>query len=230
MSRRAKVAMWATAMTLSLGGPVAVQVGSDPAHAVTAVPQKSVDVSQPYLRNWVFRSTEIHECAFIEISGRMTATHRYAYQLDNGWDPRYFVWTNMKLRDPKIEVTGWPITSTGCDSTARWKMSAVDMTQTWYDESCGLSISLAGGIPWSVSATPTVHCGKYKAAQRGTTEKGGSDLFQANTGTSYVAAFEDTVTDSTGIAFDCDITIVVHRSGVGSDNFSRSPACAFLRP
>ncbi len=231
MLRRAKIATWATAFSLSLAGPLAVQVASDPAHAVTGVPQKTKDVSEPYDRNWVFRSTKIHECAFIEISGRITATQRYAYLLDaGGWDPRFFNWSNIKLRDPKIEVTGWPITSTGCDSTSTWSMSAVDMSQTWYDESCGLGISLAAGIPWSISATPTVHCGSYKAAHTSSTEGPGRDLFQANSGPAYIAAFEGAVTDSSGIAFDCDITVRVHRSGVGSDLFDKSPACAFLTP
>ena len=145
---------------LSLTGMV---VDTPPAAAAT-----KHTVTRPYIHNWVFRSTSLQRCVFVEVTGSMVGTWEYMYG-DPSTDKDSLVWTGMRLKNPTIKATGWPIKGAGCDSTKRWKMKAT-LTQGWYQYGCKLSVSVSAGFPWSVSASPTYKCGSSKNGHRSSTE------------------------------------------------------------
>ena len=122
--------LFAFASVLALTGVV---VTAAPAQAAT-----KHTVTRPYLHNWVFRSTSLNRCVFIEVRGNMVGTWEYMYG-DSSDDKDSLVWSGMKLQNPTITATGWPITKKGCDSTKRWKMKA-NLSQGWYQYGCKLKV------------------------------------------------------------------------------------------
>lgn len=103
------------------------QSGSFAMTVAPASAAKKHTITRPYLRNWVFRSTKLNRCVFIEIQGSMVGTWEYLYG-DSSSDHDSLNWTKMRLKSPSISATGWPISGAGCNSTKRWKMKA-DLAQ-----------------------------------------------------------------------------------------------------
>lgn len=183
---------------------------ADPvAHA--AKPAKKHNISRPYVKNWVFRSTKLKRCVFIEVSGSMVGTWQYLYGDHSTNTNRDLLnWTAMRLRNPSIEATGWPIRGAGCDSTKRWPMKA-NLTQGWYQSTCKLSVSVGVGFPWSVSASPTYKCGSGRVGHRGSTEgPARKTLSQFNTG--YPIRYAHTVASvrAGGVGFTGVVTVRAH--------------------
>lgn len=174
-------------------------------------------ITRPYYHNWVFRSTSLNRCVFVEVSGSMVGSWEYLYgdsSLNTDKDSLY--WTGMKLKNPSIKATGWPIKGAGCDSTKRWKMKA-DLSQGWYQYGCKLSVSVGVGYPWSVSASPTYKCGKSKVGHRTSTEgPAKTTLAQYNSG--YPITFSNTAASAKagGVGFQGVITVRAH-TGSKSD-------------
>ena len=125
-------------------------------------------VSRPYVKNWVFRSTKLNRCVFFEASGRMVGSWRYAYGPDSP-DRDTLEWENIRLRNPTISATGWPILGAGCDSTKTWNMRA-DLSQGFYQAGCDLDVNVSVGYPWSVSASPSYECGDNRVGHRTSNE------------------------------------------------------------
>jgi hypothetical protein len=182
-----------------------------PVAPAAAKPAKKHKVSRPYTKNWVFRSTKLNRCVFIEVSGEMTGTWQYLYgdsELNSDHDS--LNWTNMRLKNPTVSATGWPILGAGCDSTKHWKMKA-DLSQGWYQSGCDLSVSVSVGFPWSVSATPSYACGDNKVGHRTSTEgPAAKTLNQFNTG--FPISFESTPASvrAGGVGFTGVVTVRAH--------------------
>ena len=174
-----------------------------------AVAAKKHTITRPYLKNWVFRSTKLNRCVFIEVQGSMVGTWEYLYG-DSSTDHDSLYWTKMRLKNPSISATGWPISGAGCDSTKRWKMKA-DLSQGWYQAGCDLSVSVGVGFPWSVSASPTYKCGKNRVGHRTSTEgPSKKTLNQFNTG--FPIRFSNTPASvrAGGVGFSGVITVRAH--------------------
>ncbi|UMG93369.1 hypothetical protein [Nocardioides sp. TF02-7] len=171
-----------------------------------------------YRKNWVMRSTKLRKCAFIEVSGKLVTKWRYTYDIPSGDpDPNTKTW-RVKVRNPSIHVTGWPILGAGCDSTSRWRVKAT-MRQGWFQSSCGISVDIGVGYPWSVQATPHYNCGTNRVGHTVSTEgPSRQTLHQYNSGTPV--HFEEEIAPSrTGMYFTGRIIVRVH-TGRASDNFT----------
>jgi hypothetical protein len=164
--RRIGVAV-ALAAILTIAG-ASTPSGSFTLTAAPAFAAKKHNITRPYVRNWVFRSTKLKRCVFIEVRGSMVGTWEYLYG-DSSSDKDSLFWTKMRLKNPTISATGWPIRGAGCDSTKRWKMKAT-LSQGWYQSGCSLKVGVSVGFPWSVSASPSYKCGKNKVGHRSSTE------------------------------------------------------------
>jgi hypothetical protein len=125
-------------------------------------------VKRPYVHNWVFRSTKLKRCVFFEVKGSIAGKWRYAYGPDTP-DHDTLDWADIRLVNPSVHATGWPIGGAGCNSTKRWKMKAT-LSQGWFQTSCDLDVSVSVGFPWSVSASPAYSCGSGRVGHRTSTE------------------------------------------------------------
>ncbi len=166
-------------------------------------------VSRPYVKNWVFRSKKLNRCVFFEVSGRMVGTWRYAYGEDSS-DHDTLEWLNIRLKNPTVKATGWPILGAGCDSTKRWKMRA-DLSQGFYQAGCDLDVSVSVGFPWSVSASPSYACGDHRVGHRTSSEgPARSTLTQYNSG--FPIRFAGTLASvrAGGIGFQGVFTVRAH--------------------
>jgi hypothetical protein len=198
-------------LAVALGLAAALMAAAMPVAPASAKPAKKHKVSRPYTKNWVFRSTKLKRCVFIEVRGEMTGSWSYLYgdsELNSDHDS--LEWSNMRLKDPSISATGWPILGAGCDSTKRWKMQA-DLSQGWYQSGCDLDVSVSVGFPWSVSASPSYSCGDNKVGHRTSTEgPSRKTLNQFNTG--YPISFESVAASvrGGGVGFKGVITVRAH--------------------
>jgi hypothetical protein len=179
-----------------------------------AAAAKKHNITRPYLRNWVFRSTKLKRCVFVEVRGSMVGTWEYLYgDGSNNTDHDSLYWTKMRLKNPTISATGWPIRGAGCDSTKRWKMKA-DLSQGWHQSGCRLKVSVSNlsvGIPWSVSASPSYSCGKNKVGHRDSTEgPSKKTLNQFNSGFPLKFANTPASRRAGGVAFTGVITVRAH--------------------
>ncbi len=179
-------ALLLSVLVLTLGSP-GLASAAGPVAGDTALTSSAARATtwhsktQPYVRNWVFRSTKINRCVFIEVSGAVKGRWRYAYGPSSP-DRDTLDWDNLRLVNPRISATPWPIRGAGCDSTKRWAMKA-NLSQGWYQQRCSLKVSLSAGVPWSVSATPTYTCGDNRLGHRRSTEgRASSTLNQYNSG------------------------------------------------
>jgi hypothetical protein len=204
------------------------------ASPAAAVDQKTVTVTRPYTQNWVFRSTRIKACVFIEISGSLVAKRRYAYRYSGTmeWDPRTYYWYGAKLKNPTLKARAWPIRGAGCDSTRSLKLSKFTITQKWYEGGCDLSAQFSASYPWGIGVTPTYSCGNHRVAQRSTTYGAATRVAQYNTG--YPAYFKGALLAPRGMAWPVrgNITGVFQRK-IGtsrvSDAFTTKRAVAFMK-
>jgi len=188
---------------------VSTQSGSITMAVAPAAAAKKHAITRPYLKNWVFRSTKLHRCVFIEVQGSMVGTWEYLYG-DSSSDHDSLYWTKMRLKNPSMSATGWPISGAGCNSTKQWKMKA-DLSQGWFQSGCDLSVSVAVGFPWSVSASPKYSCGKNRVGHRGSTEgPSKKTLHQFNSG--YPIKFSNTPASvrAGGVGFTGVITVRAH--------------------
>ncbi|MGT2425100.1 hypothetical protein [Amnibacterium kyonggiense] len=177
--------------------------------APSALAATEHSVSVPYDQNWVFRSTKLNRCVFIDVSGSISGQWRYAYT--NG-DTDDVVWTSIKLNNPTITAEGWPISGAGCDSTRSWSMKA-DLSQGWYQSSCNLTVSVAASFPWSVSATPGISCDTKRVGHRSTTEgPSTSALHQYNSGAPISFSQVLAKTSAGGVGFRGLIGVTAHTS------------------
>ncbi|GAA4714855.1 hypothetical protein [Nocardioides conyzicola] len=125
-------------------------------------------VKRHYVTNFVFRSKKLKRCVFVEAEGNIVGQWRYAYGPDSP-DKDTLEWKNIRLTNPSVKATGWPIRGKGCDSTKRWNMKA-DLSQGWFQSGCDLDVSVSVGFPWSVSATPEYSCDSGRVGHRTSTE------------------------------------------------------------
>jgi hypothetical protein len=225
----------ATVVSLFVLLLAATVIGSGPAEAGTSPKQKYVTVTRPYTQNWVFRSTSLRACVFVEVKGWVRGTHRYAYHSagGTGWDTRYYYWYNTRLVQPSIRAVGWPISGAGCNSTRRVAFKKITLAQSWYEGTCHLSVGLSAGVPWSIQATPTYTCGKRDAARRTTSAEypGAAGYRQANGGApvlfkgSYLSAAADRH------PFRANLRVTAYRrigKGTVSDTLVTKRAVGFL--
>jgi hypothetical protein len=164
---------------------------------------------QKYVHNWVFRSTKLHRCAFVEATGKIVGKWEYAYG-SGEQDKDTLSWTGIRLRDPAVTVKAWPILGAGCDSTQRLRAKA-DISQGWFQSGCDLDVSVSVGFPWSVSATPELDCGDNRVGHRTSTEgPSRRTLAQYNTGAPL--HFEGTLASvrAGGIGFSGVISVRMH--------------------
>ena len=128
---------------------------------LTPVPAGAAStVSRGFTMNWVLRDPDdLRACVFVEVTGKMKGNYE---KVNDPNGPDFYVWTKIKLVDPRVKIQGWPLRGAGCDSTKRVKLTKAVMRVKWYKENCRLGASWSVGIPWSVSATPTLKCGKEK--------------------------------------------------------------------
>ena len=188
---------------------VSTQSGSFTMTVAPAAAAKKHTITRPYLRNWVFRSTKLHRCVFIEVQGSMVGTWEYLYG-DSSSDHDSLNWTKMRLKNPSISARGWPIKGAGCDSTKRWRMKA-DLAQGWYQSGCDLSVSVGVGFPWSVSATPSYKCGKNRVGHRNSTEgPSRKTVNQFNTGYPIRISSTPASVRAGGVGFSGVITVRAH--------------------
>lgn len=168
-------------------------------------------VSRPYYTNWVFRSTKLNRCVFIEVQGSMVGSWEYLYgDSSTNTDHDSLYWTGIKLKNPSISATGWPVSGAGCDSTKRWSMKA-DLEQGWFQSSCALSVKVAVGFPWSVSASPNYSCGSSRVGHRSSTEgPSTSTLNQFNSGYPISFANVSASARAGGVGFKGAITVRAH--------------------
>jgi hypothetical protein len=168
-------------------------------------------VTRSYYTNWVYRSTKINRCVFIEVEGSMVGNWEYLYgDSSTNTDHDSLLWTGIKLKNPSISATGWPISGAGCDSTKRWSMKA-DLEQGWYQTGCDLSVKVAVGFPWSVSASPSYSCGSNRVGHRSSTEgPSTSTLSQFNSGYPISFANVPASVRAGGVGFAGVITVRAH--------------------
>lgn len=200
--------------------------------ADAGVPQSSVTVSKNYVKNWVFRSTPLSACMFVEVAGSVTGTHRYAYYAsDGGWDPNHYVWSGMKMANPRVTMKTGAITSTGCDFTRPVAFTGATLRQDWYDGGCRLSVGISAGFPWSVSASPTYSCGTYNVGRRSTSYGAASSYAQYNSGNPVYYKGEKLAGAADSLPFRGNVLVTGKRTVGGvakSDTFTTSGAVAFL--
>jgi hypothetical protein len=172
-------------------------------------------VTRPYYTNWVYRSTKINRCVFIEVEGSIVANWEYLYgDSSTNTDHDSLRWTGIKLKNPSISATGWPISGAGCDSTKRWSMKA-DLEQGWYQTGCDLSVKVAVGFPWSISAAPNYSCGSDRVGHRSSTEgPSTSTLTQYNSGYPISFANVSASTRAGGVGFAGTVTVRAHTTSV----------------
>jgi predicted outer membrane repeat protein len=194
------IALATTVLSILVGGTI---THSTPAQAAT-----NHSVSRPFVENWVFRSTKLNRCVFVEVSGTLSGSWRYAYT-DGSTDT--LAWSSITIKNPTVTATGWPISGAGCDSTKRWKMTA-NIEQGWYQSKCDLDVSVSVGLPWSISATPTYSCPTKKVAHYASTEgPSSSTLKQFNSGSIKFANKLASVKGG-GIAFKGTVSVRPHTS------------------
>src|SRR4051812_20717034 len=102
--RRIGVVVGLAAALVAAGA--ATQAGSITMAVAPAAAAKKHTITRPYVRNWVFRSTKLHRCVFIEAQGSMVGTWEYLYG-DSSSDHDSLNWTKMRLKNPSISATGW---------------------------------------------------------------------------------------------------------------------------
>jgi hypothetical protein len=164
-----------------------------------------------YRKNWVFRSTKLRRCAFIEVSGLLVGHWRWAYRNPDGsWNHDHKYWEGFALRNPAIHVKGWPILGAGCDSTERRRIKA-RMSQGWYQSGCDLGVDIAVGVPWSIEFNPSYKCKKGRVGHRTSTEgPSRKTLHQWNSG--LVARFDDILGPTNqGVGFSGKVVVRVHK-------------------
>ena len=202
------------------------------APAEAGVPQSSVAVTKNYVKNWVFRSTPLSACMFVEIAGSITGTHRYAYYAsDGGWDPNHYVWSGIKMANPRVTMKTGSLTSTGCDFSRPVTFSKATLRQDWYDGGCKLSVGISAGFPWSVSASPTYSCGTYNVGRRATSYGAASSFAQYNSGYPVYYNGEKLAGAADALPFRGNVLVTGYRTVGGvarSDSFSTNSAVAFL--
>ena len=197
------------AAALTFAGASASSQSGVSLSVASAAAAKKHNISRPYVHNWVFRSTKLKRCVFIEVQGSMVGTWEYLYG-DSSSDKDSLYFTKMRLKNPSISATGWPIRGAGCDSTKRWKMKA-DLEQGWFQSGCDLKVSVGVGYPWSVSATPSYTCGKSRVGHRKSTEgPAKKTLNQFNSG--FPIKFSNTPASvrAGGVGFRGVITVRAH--------------------
>ena len=201
--------------------------------AIAGVPQAYVNVSKPYVSNWVFRSTRISACMFVEVTGNVTATHRYAYYSSSGgFNPNYYVWYNVKMNNPAITMKTGSLTSIGCDFTRPVSFSSASLNQAWYEGGCALGVSIGAGFPWSVFATPTYSCGNHQVGGNRTSYGTSTSFKQYNTGNPVLYTGEKLAGASDALPFRANINVTGYRSVGGSavsDTFATNGAVAYLK-
>lgn len=200
--------------------------------ASAGVAQSYVNVSKPYVKNWVFRSTPLAACMFVEVGGSVTGTRRYAYHSSDGlWDPNHYVWSNVKMANPRVTMKTGTITSTGCDFTRPVAFTGATLRQDWYDGGCRMSVGISAGFPWSISASPTVSCGTYNVGRRSVGYGAASSFAQHNSGYPVYFNGEKLAAATDAIPFRGNVLVTGKRTVGGvakSDTFSTSGAVAFL--
>ena len=218
-------------MTLLLFAGASVGL-ADPAAA--GVPQYTPTVTKPYVTNWVVRSTALHACMFIGVSGNLVAKRRYAYYAagGGGWDPNYYVWSHLRLANPVVSMQTGSLAGAGCDFTRRVALSTATLVQQWYEGSCRLSAQVSAGAPWSVQVTPTYSCRTHRVASRSTTYGTAASFAQYNSG--YPASFSGEILARRGDAIPVrgNVTVTGYRTirGVAtSDTFATKSAIAYMR-
>ena len=199
-----------TGLAVGLIAVLATGIIVNPAPAQAATKHA---ISRPYVHNWVFRSTSLNRCVFIEVQGTMVGSWEYLYG-DYSTDKDSLRWTGMKLQNPSISATGWPISGAGCDSTRHWNMKA-KLSQGWYQQQCRLTVTPSASIaaPWSVSAgiSPSYACGANKQGHRSTTEGFSTNtLHQYNSGYPISFANDSASVAAGGIGFTGSITVTAH--------------------
>lgn len=201
--------------------------------ASAGVAQAYVKVTKPYVSNWVFRSTPLAACMLVEVAGAVTGTRRYAYYAsDGGWDPRFSVWSGVKMVNPRVTMKTGAITSAGCDFTRPVRFSQAELRQEWYEGGCRMSAGISVGFPWTVSASPTYTCGNYSVAKRTTMYATGPSFEQNNTGAPVYYRGEKLAGAGDAIPFRANVRVTGYRTVGGvarSDTFVTSRGVAFLK-
>ena len=96
------------AAALTFAGAGASQSGVSMTVASAAAAKKHT-ITRPYVRNWVFRSTKLKRCVFIEVQGSMVGKWEYLYgDSSSDKDSPYF--TKMKLKSRRDHGPGTPRT------------------------------------------------------------------------------------------------------------------------
>ncbi|WP_326576829.1 hypothetical protein OG889_12340 [Streptomyces sp. NBC_00481] len=117
--------------------------------------------SKPYSATVAMWSKPLKRCVYVKLTGRVEFKHYY-WQMKGAKDHAY---TDVKLKDPSMTAT----TYTSCSGGKRAKLTKLQLTQRWYESTkCKMNAKVAVGV-WSLSVTPTLECGKRKAATRATT-------------------------------------------------------------
>lgn len=202
--------------------------------AQAGVAQSTVTETKPYVRNWVFRSTPLAACMMVEVAGSITGTRRYAYYAsDGGWDPNYYLWSNVKLANPRVTMKTGTRTSTGCDFTRPVSFTRADLRQEWYEGGCRMSVGISTGFPWSISASPTYSCGTYNVGRRATSYFTATSRYeQYNSGYPVYFKGEKLARATDAIPFRGNVRVTGYRTVGGvarSDTFATSGAVAYLK-
>ena len=202
--------------------------------ASAGVPQAYVTVSKPYFKNWVFRSAPLSACMLVQVSGSVTGTRRYAYYSGSGgWDPNYYVWSRVKMANPRITMTTGTITSIGCDFTRPVAFRHASLRQDWFERGCKMRVGISAGFPWAVQATPTYSCGTYNVATRATDYNSAASRYeQYNSGSPVYYRGEKLALATDAIPFGANVRVTGYRTVGGSarsDTFSSSKAVAYLK-
>lgn len=173
-----------------------------------------------YRRNWVLRSTKIRRCAFVAVTAKVIGYWRWAYRNpDLSWNHGTKNWRRFKVKNPAVHVTGWPITTRGCNSTERWRIKA-KINHGWHSWGCQLGVDTAVGFPWSVEFNPSYKCGKKRVGRTVSIEgPSRKTLHQYNSG--VPVKFDGTLAPtSLGEEFNVVIVIRMHKKNA-SDRFKR---------
>jgi hypothetical protein len=193
------------------------------------------NVSVPYDQNWVFISKPLKTCMFIDIHGTLKAHHRNAYSAGSVPDPKWFLWSKLRMEKPLMTMRTGTIVhadgTTGCDLSRPIKLEHATLEQQWYEGGCHLGIAIAAGAPWSISVAPTYSCKTTKVADRAQPYDSGTKFAQHNTG--YPVHYSGTVLaehdDVLPVRGNLSVTGFrkVHGTQV-SDTFHTGRALAFM--
>jgi hypothetical protein len=151
---------------------------AEPSYAAT-----TYSTSSAYTEGWTIRSTVLHKCARVTVSGYIKGSWRYLY---NNGDINDLRWTNLRLVNPQVSVSSWGYTTTGCDSSKHWS-DAPTIQQAWYETTCSVDVfrNVSFGIPWSISASlAPPSCGSHEAGNRKSNQRATTgESTQSNAGT-----------------------------------------------